>query len=166
MDQPEFQGRPAGIVTRTIACVVDALVVITALVLAWVGTAAVVFLASPARFTFPSPSWLLVVVLAEGVSVLYLAGCWATTGRTIGAQLLGLRVLSRGGSRLGWARSIVRAAAYVVFPIGLLWSAIDRHSRSVQDLVLASTVVYDWVPRVPAAAPAESPRESLPTRGS
>jgi uncharacterized RDD family membrane protein YckC len=159
MDQAEFQGQAAGIVTRTMACAVDALVVVTALALGWVATAAVVFLARPARFSFPSPSWLLVVVLADCVSVLYLAGCWATSGRTIGAQLLGLRVVSRGGGRLGWTRSILRAAAYVVFPVGLAWSAVDRRSRSVQDLLLGSAVVYDWIPRVPAEAVPDARRE-------
>ena len=32
----------------------------------------------------------------------------------------------------------------VVFPVGLLWSAVSRERRSLQDLVVRSVVVYDW----------------------
>lgn len=126
-------------------------VVIALLVVIWASYAAIVFLARPARFTVPSPSWSEVVWVGSAASVLYLATAWAATGRTVGAQILGLRVLDHRGGQLGWWRSIVRAVAYVVFPLGLGWAIVDRRSRSVQDLLLASSVVYDWVPRVPLA---------------
>jgi uncharacterized RDD family membrane protein YckC len=62
-------------------------------------------------------------------------------------MLMGLRVLRAGGQPIGWFLASARAVAYVVLPIGLLWSAVDRRSRSVQDLVLWTAVVYDWRPR-------------------
>jgi uncharacterized RDD family membrane protein YckC len=151
LTRPDFQWQPAGIVTRTLAALIDMLVVIVVLVVVWASYAAVLFLARPARFTVPSPSWSAVVWAGSVASVLYLATAWATTGRTVGAQVLGLRVLDRHGGQLGWWRSIARAAAYVVFPLGLGWAIVDRRRRSVQDLVVASSVVYDWVPRVPIA---------------
>jgi uncharacterized RDD family membrane protein YckC len=149
LTRPDFQKEPAGIVTRTVAAFVDMLVVITALFLVWAGFAAVAFLARPARFTMPSPEWSVVVSVGGAVSVLYLATAWTTTGRTLGAQVMGLRVLDRRGQRLGWWRSTARALAYVVFPLGLAWSIVDSRRRSVQDLVVASSVVYDWIPRLP-----------------
>ena len=35
----------------------------------------------------------------------------------------------------------------MLFPLGLLWCAVDGSRRSVQDVVLRTTVVYDWQPR-------------------
>lgn len=149
MSRPAFQGRPAGIVSRTLAGVVDLLVVVVLLLVLWGATAAFLFLLRPASFTVPSPSWGFVLLAGGVASVLYLTVCWATSGRSYGDQLLGLRVVSRPGSRLGWVRSLARAAAYVAFPLGLAWSALDPLSRSLQDLLVQSRVVYDWVPRVP-----------------
>lgn len=162
MTGPDFQGQRAGIVTRSLACVVDMLMVLVLLVAVWAVAAAVVFLSRPARFTLPSPSWSLVVGIASVASVLYLAVCWATTGRTYGAQLLGLRVVDRRAVRLGWTRSTARAVAYVVFPLGLGWAVVDKHNRSLQDLLLASAVIYDWIPRVPATGATRSQPMSSP----
>ena len=54
----------------------------------------------------------------------------------------------------------MRAALCVVFPIGLAWVVVSRQNRSLQDTVLRTSVVYDWVggEEVPAAPPA--PRRS------
>jgi uncharacterized RDD family membrane protein YckC len=150
VSRPAFQDRPAGIVSRALACVVDALVVVALLLVVWGAAAAFVFLRRPAAFTMPSPSWGLVVLIGVVVSVLYLTVSWATSGRTYGDQLLGLRVTSQVAGRLGWMRSAARAAAYVAFPVGLAWTVIDPLNRSLQDLVVRSRVVYDWVPRVPS----------------
>jgi hypothetical protein len=38
----------------------------------------------------------------------------------------------------------VRAVVYVVFPLGLLWSAVSSSRRSLQDVLVGSVVVYDW----------------------
>jgi hypothetical protein len=32
-------------------------------------------------------------------------------------------------------------------PVGLFWVAVSSQSRSVQDLFLRTSVVYDWQPR-------------------
>jgi uncharacterized RDD family membrane protein YckC len=151
LTRPDFQQQPAGIVTRTLAALIDMLVVVVLLAVVWASYAAILFLARPARFRVPSPDWSEVVWVGSIASVIYLATAWATTGRTVGAQVLGLRVLDHRGGQLGWWRSVARAVTYVVFPIGLGWAIVDRRRRSVQDLVVASSVVYDWVPRVPIA---------------
>jgi uncharacterized RDD family membrane protein YckC len=150
VSRPAYQGRPAGVVTRALACSIDGLVVVGLLVLGWAAWAALRFLWRPASFTVPSPSWGLVLAAGAVFSLVYLTLCWATSGRSYGDQVLGLRVVSRSSGRLGWRRSAARAAAYVAFPLGLAWSAIDPRSRSLQDLLVRSQVVYDWVPRVPS----------------
>jgi uncharacterized RDD family membrane protein YckC len=166
MTRPDFQGQPAGLVTRTVAATVDALVVAALVVGAWLGVIAVTFVVQKTRFTPPTPSWPLLLLIGFWLALVYLALCWGTTGRTYGDQLLGLRVLSRSGKRLGWLRSIARAAACVVFPIGLSWALVDRRNRSVQDLVLRSTVVYDWLPRVPTTDEVGPQSSSPSTEGA
>jgi uncharacterized RDD family membrane protein YckC len=147
MSGPEFRGLPAGIVTRTLACVLDAIVVTLLLLVLWSGWSVVTFLARPARFTLPSPSWTLVVLVGSSAAFLYLATSWAISGRSYGAQVLGLRVVRHDLGALGWPRSLLRSVTCVLFPLGLAWSALDRRNRSLQDVLCASRVVYDWVPR-------------------
>jgi len=147
MSVPEFRWLPAGIVTRTLACVLDALVVVMMLIALWAGWSVVTFLARPARFTLPSPSWALVVLVGSSAAIVYLAAGWGVSGRTYGAQVLGLRVMRTGLRPLGWPRSLLRSVTCVVFPLGLAWTVLDRGNRSLQDVLCASTVVYDWVPR-------------------
>jgi hypothetical protein len=52
--------------------------------------------------------------------------------------------------------ALLRAAFCVFFPIGLLWCAGSRANRSVQDVVLRSSVVYDWSPSLSWRHRAES----------
>lgn len=42
------------------------------------------------------------------------------------------------------AVGFIRAVLCVLFAFGLLWSAVDRRRRSLQDIVLRTEVVYDW----------------------
>jgi uncharacterized RDD family membrane protein YckC len=62
---------------------------------------------------------------------------------------MGLRVVGRHGHRLRVLVALARAAFCVVFPVGLLWCAINPGSRSVQDIILRTSVVYDWMPHTP-----------------
>ena len=40
--------------------------------------------------------------------------------------------------------ALARGAFYVIFPIGLLWVLVSGQNRSLQDLVLRTSVIYDW----------------------
>jgi uncharacterized RDD family membrane protein YckC len=142
-----FQGRRAGVVTRLVASAFDVVVVALALVAAYVGAAGLRFLVDPRGFRWPNPSFISFLGAMAVVMVLYLTIAWALGGRTFGNRLMGLRVVRAGGQPIGWFLSSARAVAYVVLPIGLLWSAVDPRSRSVQDLVLWTAVVYDWGPK-------------------
>ncbi len=65
---------------------------------------------------------------------------------------MGLQVVSSAGrASLGFLRQLARAFLCAVFPIGLLWCALDPARRSLQDLVLRTTVVYNWLPRATAS---------------
>jgi uncharacterized RDD family membrane protein YckC len=133
----------AGVVTRVLAAFVDVAVVVVLTVVLYLGVAGARFAWSPVSFTWPQPTTAISVQVAGLLATVYLTAAWATTGRTYGAALMGLRVLSVRGSKLGWALALVRALTCIVFPVGLLWSAVSRTRCSLQDLVLRSVVVYD-----------------------
>ena len=134
----------AGVVTRTFAAAVDAAVVAGAVVLIYLAVVAARFAWSPLTFRWPAPSGPVSGAVFVAVATVYLTVAWARTGRTRGGSLLGLRVVSAQLGPLGWWRAAARAVAYLVFPVGLLWSAVSPTRRSVQDVLVRSVVVYDW----------------------
>ncbi|MGB3438413.1 MAG: RDD family protein [Actinophytocola sp.] len=140
------QGDRAGVVSRVLACAIDLTVVLTVLTGGYLGIAGLAFLSNPVSFRFPVPSRLLVVGVAAALMVLYLTISWAGGGRTYGDRVLGLRVVSRRGEQLHLGIAVLRAVFCTVLPIGLLWAAVDTNRRSVQDLLLRTTVIYDWSP--------------------
>ena len=159
-----IQGQRAGFVTRLAANVIDMVVV----AITWVGFLLFItlarFIAHPLRgWHLPQPptweSGLTISLLA----IVYLTIGWSGTGRSIGKRMAGLRVHGNWGVQLGTGRALCRAALYVVFPIGFLWVLISRKNKSLYDILLATSVVYDWGLRshTPPARPAreESARE-------
>ncbi len=152
-------GPAAGVVTRSLAAAVDIAVVVAVAVVLDLGAAGVRFAWSPTDFRWPQPAPWPTAGALLAVAVGYLAAGWAMAGRTYGERLLGLRVLSTRGELLGWVRSVLRAVVCVLWPIGLLWCAVDRRRASVADLVVRSVVVYDTHPYAavhhlePAGAP-------------
>jgi uncharacterized RDD family membrane protein YckC len=60
---------------------------------------------------------------------------------------MGLRVVNFRGQRVRWAGAVLRAAFCVTVPIGLFWAILSPRDRSIQDVVLRTSVVYDWSAR-------------------
>jgi uncharacterized RDD family membrane protein YckC len=147
-----LQGRRAGLVSRLLANTVDFGVAAGIVAGAYAGVAALRFLWNSRSFTFPAPGFGFVVIAGSVVLVLYLAACWTASGRTYGDHLLGLRVVSRQGRRLRPVPALLRAGLCVLFPIGLFWIVVSRDNRSAQDVVLRSSVVYDWSRTPPGGA--------------
>ncbi len=144
-----YQGLRAGIVSRVLANTIDAGVLMVILGALYLAVTAGRFVLNPTSFTFPAPRYGLVLVVGAVILTGYFALSWATTGRTYGDRVLGLRVISHGGGRLGYLRALLRALACVLFPVGLFWIVLSSASLSVQDLALRTSVVYDWELRVP-----------------
>lgn len=138
-------------VSRGVAAGVDGVVVVVILAATYLGLVGAIFLLSPQSFSFPSPSVVFAVTGFLCVLTLYFTVSWATTGRTYGDHLMALRVVNFRGRRLRWAGAFLRAVACALFPVGLLWVALSRENRSVQDLLLRTSVIYDWRETVPAA---------------
>jgi uncharacterized RDD family membrane protein YckC len=133
----------AGVVTRVLAACVDLAAVVLATVLVDLAVASVRFAWAPAAFEWPQPGPVGSLTAVLVVAVVYLAVAWATSGRTYGERLLGLRTLTDRHTLLGWTRSVLRAVACVLFPLGLLWCGISPTRRSLQDVVFRTVVVYD-----------------------
>jgi uncharacterized RDD family membrane protein YckC len=139
-----FHGQTAGVVTRIFANVIDLCVAALLVVGGYLAMSGVLFLRRGASFTFPTVSYATAYWAGFGVLVVYFAWCWATTGRTVGDRVLGLRVRMRDGGKVGGVRAVIRALLCAGFPLLLLWVAIDGKRRSVQDLIVSTRVVYDW----------------------
>ena len=134
--------RSAGIVSRGIAGVIDVLAVLLMLAALYAGWLFLRLAFSPRSFSFPAPSVLFSSLGFAAVAVLYLAVCWAVSGCTAGAAVMGLQVVDRGAERVSPGIAALRAVAAVGFPIGLAWVAVDQRRRSVQDILLGTRVVY------------------------
>jgi uncharacterized RDD family membrane protein YckC len=139
-----FQGQPAGLVTRMAANVVDVAVVVLLVVAGYFGVVGVLFLRQGARFTFPIVTYRAAYAAGFLALVAYFSISWATSGRTYGDRMLGLRVRTADGGELGAIRAIARALLCALFPLLLAWVAVSRENRSVQDLVAGTHVIYDW----------------------
>jgi uncharacterized RDD family membrane protein YckC len=134
------------VVTRLLAAVVDTAAVVVLAAALDLAAAGARFLWSPADFQWPRPATWVAAEVLLALAVGYLAVGWALAGRTYGAKLMGLRVLSSRHELLGWIRSLLRALVCVLWPVGLLWCGISRTRRSVADLVVGTVVVYDARP--------------------
>ena len=139
-----FQGQRAGLISRSLAAVVDAAVVGGALTACYLGVAALVFVWNPRGFSWPTSLGLLSIAAACTLSVVYLTIGWWIAGRTYGCTVMGLRVQSRRGGNIRFVASFLRALLCTFFPIGLAWCAVNSRNRAVHDLVTGSEVIYDW----------------------
>lgn len=138
-----LRGERAGIVTRTLANVIDLLVVALVVAGAYAAFVAIRFVLSPTTFSVPSTAPWFALGTLLCVQALYFAVTWTVFGGTYGDRVLALTVTDDAGRRLRWDRSAVRAVLCTVFPVGLAWVLVSRERRSLQDLVLRTAVVYD-----------------------
>ncbi|MGW0038207.1 RDD family protein [Gordonia sp. NPDC003376] len=140
---PRDTDRTAGVVSRSIAGFIDLLVVVTIMMVFYVGALLTRLIIQVHAFSLPDVNYFFTVGGFIGISVVYLTGCWAVSGRTLGDVVMGLRLVSRKGrSRVRLPVALVRALLCVFFSVGLLWVAVDRRRRSVADLVVRTRVVY------------------------
>jgi uncharacterized RDD family membrane protein YckC len=79
---------------------------------------------------------------------LYFVFFFSTTGQTVGKAIMGLRVVTTDGRRLGVKRSFVRALCYTLSlaPLGLgfLWVLGDDRRKAWHDKIARTYVLYVW----------------------
>ncbi|GAB10409.1 hypothetical protein GOARA_056_01570 [Gordonia araii NBRC 100433] len=134
--------RPAGIVSRGIAALVDTAVVVAILVAVYLGIVLFRLAVQVREFAFPAVHVAFTTTGFIVVAILYLCACWAVSGRTAGSAVMGLRVTGHDGAQISAPVALARAVISVLFAIGLAYSAIDARRRSVADVVLRTRVVY------------------------
>jgi uncharacterized RDD family membrane protein YckC len=157
-----FQGLRAGVVSRTAAGAIDYAIIVTITLGSYVTAAVMLFLINPTGYHLPTwPFWWFLVI-GFTLMVGYLALAFGTRGRTVGDRVMGLRVVGHQGTRMWWGVALLRAAFCTAVPIGLWWCAISRENRSLQDLVLRTSVIHEWPVPVQVLSPADpSSRRSL-----
>jgi uncharacterized RDD family membrane protein YckC len=146
--QPPDPLQAAGIVSRSAALVIDVVVfaALSAGSLFFLQAATALLHTEPFGSATVEP-WLAGATIIVLV-VLYFAGSWATTGRTVGEALLGLRVIRPDGAKVSLVRSLVRCGMTFVSAsvcwMGFAWIVIDRQRRTWQDIVARTIVVYSF----------------------
>ncbi|GAA4736177.1 RDD family protein [Phytohabitans rumicis] len=131
----------AGVVSRAVAYVLDALLV----TVATGGAVVVVVLVGAAVSTtagdFAQTLVPLTLAALPAVLTLYDWCFWTLAGRTPGMALLGVRVVTVDGGRVSWLAALVRAVVLAYFPVGALWAVVDRRGQGVHDKLARTTVV-------------------------
>lgn len=153
-----YQGQRAGLVSQAAAAGIDGVVVVLALLAGYAGYAVLLFLLDPVNFALPEVNLVISMASGFGVMVVYLTLSWRFSGRTYGSLVMGLRVVNFRGGRMTLPGALARALFCATVPIGLLWVAVSRENRSLQDVVLRTSVIYDWQPAAASsgAAPGRS----------
>jgi uncharacterized RDD family membrane protein YckC len=139
-----LHGHRAGFASRVTAAVIDLVTIALLALIFVVGLALARYLITGPPLSPPTVSRWLNLTGSTGLAIAYLAAGWTIAGRTVGMQVLGLRLVDRSGRLLHPLRALLRAVLCLAFPAGLLWILVSRRNASLQDLVLRTTVIYDW----------------------
>lgn len=134
--------KSAGIVSRGVGAVIDLIVVLVIMSAIYLGVVMARLLYNVHDFSMPSTNGFFTIGAFIVVSIVYLASCWAVSGRTLGSVVMGIRVVNRKGNRLRPTIAVLRSVICVFFAIGLLWVGVDSRRRSVADVLLRTRVVY------------------------
>lgn len=80
--------------------------------------------------------------------LIYYAYFWTTSGKTPGALILGVQVVSQDGSHAGTRRGLVRTLAFplsvLLLGLGFLGVLFGRDRRGLHDTIAGTAVVYTW----------------------
>lgn len=147
-DARAYQGHRAGFFSRIVASVIDLLSVIVIVVLFNLSAAFIRMLIEHVQgVNIPKLGWSVAI----GTFLIWLLWtyAWATTGRSLGMRIMGLRIINSSGDRVRLPIAALRSIFCIVFPLGLLWVIVSPANRSVQDVVLRTSVIYDWVVGLP-----------------
>jgi len=101
-----------------------------------------------------------------GLLVLVFTIAWSGSGRTIGNNVVGLRVVRDNGGPVSWPRALARALVVVALTIlSMGWILVSRKNAGLHDLVCRTAVVYDWrARRAHDDRPSAAARSAAPAR--
>jgi len=145
-DVDHLQGRRAGFVSRAVAFSIDGLIVIGGVPVIMFGIAVVQGLLEFEAPMYPPdlPDWL--TGLISGLwSFWYFVGLWFATGRTVGAVVMGLRVVGRSKEHVGIVAATIRwwVMFATLFLIGEAWLILSKSRLAIHDRAAGTQVIYD-----------------------
>jgi len=149
----------AGLISRSIAYVVDTLVVgflVSSFVAIGLIVASVAGIHDADLAAATASAYLF---LLPAVLTVYFALFWLLAGCTPGMALLGLRVRRADGRPVRWFSALLRGILLVSFPLGALWLLVDRRRQALHDKVARTIVVR---PVRPGPARSSRPDEVSP----
>ena len=149
-----YQGRYAGAASRLASFVIDLILSagVFCVALAAISYGAQVITGNLVSWNRSTP---VVAALFAVWELLYFGFSWATSGRTPGMALFGLRVVRTDGAVLDPRHALIRT---LVFPfsflflgLGFLGIFVQREHRALHDLAAGSAVIYSWTVYAPGA---------------
>src|SRR5206468_2103616 len=106
------------------------------------------------RLHLPRPEPWVSVLLLGALGVMVLSTAWSGSGRTVGDDVVGLRVVTASGGEVGSSRAFVRAVLVVATGgLVLLTALVSRRNNGIHDWLCRTAVVYDWRPRAMETRP-------------
>jgi len=162
-DEPDsLQGYYAGFISRAVAIIID-FAIITLVSAVVIGAMSVFFdLPSVQRFirwlnsVLPGSDQIFIGLTSTRFAgffyllfmYLYFIFFFSTTGQTVGKAVMGLRVITTDGKRMGVKRSFIRTLCYTLslMPLGLgfLWVLGEDRRRAWHDKLAHTYVLYVW----------------------
>jgi len=162
-DEPDsLQGYYAGFTSRAVAIIID-VAIITVISAVVIGALTLFFdLPSVQRFirwlnsVLPGFDQVFIALTSARFaaifyilfSYLYFLFFFSTTGQTVGKAIMGLRVVTTDGKRMGVKRSFIRTLCYTLSlaPLGLgfLWVLGEDRRRAWHDKIAHTYVLYVW----------------------
>ncbi|WP_328467642.1 RDD family protein [Actinoplanes sp. NBC_00393] len=137
----------AGLISRSMAYVLDALIVA---VFTMLGAKTLGMVASVVGNVATELSQMVLTSYLKFLPFIFALYCtlfWALAGRTPGMTVLGLRVVRFDGGPPGWFAALFRALLLAFFPIGALWLLVDRRRQGLQDKIARTAVLRHSSPR-------------------
>jgi uncharacterized RDD family membrane protein YckC len=142
----ELQGLRAGFVSRAVASGTDVVLVLCVYVVAVIIVSIAWDLCFSKSISVAAPPHWLNELLVWILLVVYLTAGWST-GRTLGKQMMGLRVVRSDGSPLRFLRALFRALLCATFFPVLVLALVNRRNRGLEDVIFRTVVTYDWRPK-------------------
>lgn len=141
-----LQGLRAGFASRAVASGTDVVLVLCIYVIGVTLVSIVWDLFFSTSISISAPPHWLNELLVWILLVAYLTAGWWSTGRTLGKQMMGLRVVRSDGNPLRFWRTLLRALLCASFFPALLLALVNRRNRGLEDVALGTVVTYDWLP--------------------
>ena len=139
-------GIPAGFWLRLLAFLIDAVILTVAGLGVDAGVGGAVALQGTDFWTFFKDSiftWAMLIRMV--MSVLYYTILIGAAGATVGKLVLGIRVVRKDGSKVGYARAFCRWLAYgislLTLGLGFVWIAFNKDRRGVHDYLVGTKVI-------------------------